>query len=658
MRRLCVALALMLFGCDGPGRAGLQCEMNSDCQSPLVCRLTRCRRECRSARDCPLGAICVRDDQGIGACQLLEEDTCALNSDCAAPLVCRSGTCTEECVEDRDCLPGARCEGDEGMRGCVASGGTTCLSSSDCDAAAGLRCALDGICRPPCLADRDCAFGEACVDGDCAVLGGMDAGADASVADAGPGDAGAGDAGLGCSGAAECMTENVMNADCVAGACVIMGCAPDFGDCDGSAANGCEESLADNIDHCGQCDASCGFLGECSQDPRIVPDMPWRCSERSGVALGAAHMCVSRRSREGTGTVCLGSNDFGELSTGMTSADVADFALVEAAATRDVLRIAAGAALTCLQAGANWSCAGADGLGQTGNGSSFTTFVTPASSQVGFSPVGTFNIDLGGSYASATPPRAVATGAGCGVDTGNDRVYCWGQADMQGTGTTMNAERVMTEVTGVLAVDVSVGATHVCAAGTGGLVFCWGGFGTWLGQGATGPGPALLPVMVPGITDAVAVAAGDTHTCAVRSGGEVWCWGDGPEGQLGNGSSMSTSTPLQVAGISDATDVEASGTHTCVLRMGGRVSCWGANDEGQLGDGTTTGGASVVDVAGVANAVQLTIANGRNCVMRDDDAILCWGGTGRDYGSVDTAAWTTGTPHPLFPPIINPLGFP
>jgi alpha-tubulin suppressor-like RCC1 family protein len=80
------------------------------------------------------------------------------------------------------------------------------------------------------------------------------------------------------------------------------------------------------------------------------------------------------------------------------------------------------------------------------------------------------------------------------------------------------------------------------------------------------------------------------------------CWGENGSGQLGNGSvdrhdrAGVPCTPTRVVGIADAVQVAVGGDHTCALRRSGQVSCWGSNKEGQIGDGSRTDHATPVAI--------------------------------------------------------------
>ena len=161
----CLVMALALGACTTePLSLGQGCDLTSDCDAPLVCRIGKCRIECINARDCAAGLNCIYDDQKLGSCQLPDEARCALNSDCTSPLVCAMGTCTNACATDEDCAPGATCDSVDGVPSCVDHGGKPCIYSSDCPM--GNVCAVDQRCRQECTTDYDCRFGTSCVERD------------------------------------------------------------------------------------------------------------------------------------------------------------------------------------------------------------------------------------------------------------------------------------------------------------------------------------------------------------------------------------------------------------------------------------------------------------------------------------------------------------
>lgn len=70
------------------------------------------------------------------------------------------------------------------------------------------------------------------------------------------------------------------------------------------------------------------------------------------------------------------------------------------------------------------------------------------------------------------------------------------------------------------------------------------------------------------------------------SDGNVRCWGDNHNGQLGDGTRTERYTPGKVISISTALTVDAGGNTTCALvDPGPGVICWGSNPSGKLGIG-------------------------------------------------------------------------
>jgi alpha-tubulin suppressor-like RCC1 family protein len=172
-------------------------------------------------------------------------------------------------------------------------------------------------------------------------------------------------------------------------------------------------------------------------------------------------------------------------------------------------------------------------------------------------------------------------------------MQCWGRnANGQiGDGTTMLTS-VPVKVLGLSAtvLHITAGDFHTCALLTGGDVSCWGRndygqLGT-LSQdlcGAVAVHCSRLPVSA-SISDVAGISAGESHTCALRSNGSVQCWGNNFYGQLGNGTRSHSTSPVDVSGLaSGVVAISAGDHHTCALLQAGSVTCWGLNDLGKLG---------------------------------------------------------------------------
>jgi hypothetical protein len=232
---------------------------------------------------------------------------------------------------------------------------------------------------------------------------------------------------------------------------------------------------------------------------------------------------------------------------------------------------------------------------------------------------------------------AIASAHTCGL--GNDaKAYCWGNGNdgELGTGNRGSTSQPATVAGNHTFSSISARGSTSCGVTDAGRLLCWGVLGepsqmipgamqcgtTY--QSKSGPQTyyvtcALTPIPIPVEAESdttfvtvngtcalttqgaaycyrfsrmervappgsfVAIASGGSHTCGLSPAGEASCWGEGYDGQRGDGTMSPSSVPVRVAGSHLFTEITAGEVHTCGLAVARDVWCWGSNWAGQVG---------------------------------------------------------------------------
>lgn len=202
--------------------------------------------------------------------------------------------------------------------------------------------------------------------------------------------------------------------------------------------------------------------------------------------------------------------------------------------------------------------------------------------------------------------------------------------------------------------DLAAGQGHVCAVLHSGRVKCWGGYSNSgdLGVGDTKPYGTMpgtmgdnLPFVELGKGLLASAATSYYHGCAIVTGGQLKCWGDGTFGALGKGSSDNLGDePGEMGDVLLAVDlgkgrtvkqVVAAVWTTCAVLDDASAKCWGWNGNGWLGigDKSDRGDAPgemgdalpAIDFGPGRTVKSIAIDNSHACALLDDATVKCWG---------------------------------
>ena len=208
----------------------------------------------------------------------------------------------------------------------------------------------------------------------------------------------------------------------------------------------------------------------------------------------------------------------------------------------------------------------------------------------------------------------------------------WGINNFGALGTGNNtyySSPVQTVAGGTTWQNISFGyAAHIVAGiKTDGTLWTWGynAYGGTLGDGTIVNRSSPVQTVAGGTTWQ-SISMGGYAAAAIKTDGTLWLWGQNSNGQLGDDTITTKSSPVQTVAGGTTWAKVATGYHTSAIKNDGTLWMWGNNSNGQLGDNTITKKSSPVQtVAGGTNWQQSS--NGRYFVsaIKNDGTLWMWG---------------------------------
>ena len=360
------------------------------------------------------------------------------------------------------------------------------------------------------------------------------------------------------------------------------------------------------------------------------------------IATSISHTCALTKASD-AGVRCWGNNSSGQLGDGTITNRNEPVAVV--GLSSGVSAVGAGSDFSCaLLTNGLVQCWGANDVGQLGTGPDRDPSLVPVTV-----------LSSGGGPLTNVTSLSVGSLHVCAV-LSSGGAKCWGANTFGQLGDNTTSSRDFPADVWGFAADVSsieAGSAHSCLTTiqpAGGNVYCFGNNSHYqLGDGTTDP--SSIPKQVLGLGNVEEVNAGDRHSCASTIGGLLYCWGDNSEGMLGDSTTTTRETPIIIfdGGSVFIGRFSLGRRHTCgrlwAAETNDEIFCWGRGAEGQVGDGTNTqrNGATAV-IPQVAGAQDISSQGDHSCAWMAECSVKCWGSN--SHGQIGNGT-TSNAPSPV-----------
>lgn len=188
---------------------------------------------------------------------------------------------------------------------------------------------------------------------------------------------------------------------------------------------------------------------------------------------------------------------------------------------------------------------------------------------------------------------------------------------------------------------IAAGYSHSLAVKANGQVWAWGDNNVGqLGIG-TSPTGSLSPVQAGSFTNAISVAAGNYHSMALTSDKKLYTWGYNDSGVLGNATSTDSYVPVHISALTNVVSIGAGDFHSMAVLANGNLYTWGDNAAGQLGDGLTANRNAPYHVSAISNVVAADGGSHHTIALKANGEVWSWGYNG--YGVLGNGTYVDST---------------
>ena len=357
-------------------------------------------------------------------------------------------------------------------------------------------------------------------------------------------------------------------------------------------------------------------------------DLP--VTEARQVTAGEQHACAILKSGR---AICWGDNSYGQLGNQSQTGVQAKTVMEDERTPKPF------AGIRTIVAGGNSTCVIAnDDASLFCFGEKFG-----ATKKINWLPE---KVELAGGIVTLSQVKQVGLGNGFGCALTRSQVYCWGNNESKQLGAPTDALGT-TKAAGVEVhyplkaalskIDaIAVGDKHACALHRDeGTVYCWGNntFGQ-LGTSSLHGLPEQVAADANNYTlkGAKSIAAGKDRTCFISTKDELYCWGNGAHGLLGN-DSVASQYPLRVLDsnndfIAATASIAIGDDHACVIGSNQKLFCFGLNQTGQIGTRMIAGNILGTDKKPLGSVTVIDTYESRTCaIFGEKHGVACFGGT-------------------------------